>query len=118
MPIEAAVTAHLSGAAWASASRAVPLNIHAGDFGAVFMVTLSTAIGSGRTYDVEHTLDNVMKQGVSGRYMDHSTVSGETAAQDGSYTEPVAAIRLKVNGSAPAVTPGLAITMRVIQAGD
>ena len=119
MPIEAAVTAHLSGAAWASASRAVPLNIHAGDFGAVFMVTLSTAIGSGRTYDVEHTLDNVMKQGVSGRYFDHSTVSGETASQDGSYTEPVAAIRLKVNNAKASVAAvsGLTLTMRVIQQG-
>ena len=113
---EAAVTAHVSGAAWASASRAVPCDIHQSDFGLTFMVTLATAIGSGRTYDVEHTLDNVMKMGVSGRYMDHSTVSGETVAQDGSYTEPVAAIRLKINGCA-AATSGRAFTLRVIQQG-
>lgn len=113
---EAAVTAHVSGATWASASRAVPCDIHQSDFGLTFGITLATAIGSGRTYDVEHTFDNVMRQGVSGRYFDHSSVSGETAAQDGSYTEPVYAIRLKINGSAAAAS-GRAVTMRVIQQG-
>ena len=120
MPIEAAVTAHVSGTTWTSVSRAVPMNIHAADFGASFIITLSTAIGSARNYDVEHTLDNVMQAGVSGRYMDHSTVSAETVAQDGSYTEPVAAIRLKVNNAKASVAAvsGLTVTMRVIQAGD
>ena len=116
MAVDAAVTARISAAAWASASRAVPLDLLVDDFGVTFAIVLSTTIGSGRTYDVEHTLDNIMTQGVSGRYFDHSTVSGETVAQDGSYTEPVRAIRLKVNGSAAAPI-GVDITMRVIQQG-
>ena len=116
---DAAVTAHVSGTTWTSASRAVPCDIHQSDFGVTFAVTLSTALGSARSYDVEHTLDNVMKMGVSGRYFDHSTVSGETASQDGSYTEPVAAIRLKVNNAKASVAAvsGLTLTMRVIQQG-
>jgi hypothetical protein len=92
------------------------LDLYAPDFGVTFMCTLATAIGSGRTFDVEHTLDNILLQNVSGRYMDHSTVSGETVAQDGSYTEPVRAIRLKINGSAAAAS-GRAVTMRVLQVG-
>ena len=117
MPINAAVTARISGATWASATQMVPLNVHAEDFGVTFAIAYSTTIlGSGRTYDVEHTLDNIYQAGVSGRFYDHSTVSGETAIQDGSYTEPVYAIRLKINGSAAAPI-GHDVTLRVLQTG-
>ena len=115
--IDAAVTARISGATWASATRVVPLDVHASDFGVVFSIAYSTTIlGSGRTYDIEHTIDNIYRAGVSGRFVDHSTVSGETAVQDGTYTEPVFAIRLKINGSAAAPV-GHDVTLRVLQNG-
>lgn len=117
--IDAAVTAHVSGTTWTSVSRAVPLNTLVEDFGVTFAVSISTALTSGRNYDVEHTLDNIQNPNVSARYFDHSTVSAETATQDASYTEPVRAIRLKINNTKASVVAvsGLAVTMRVLQAG-
>ena len=95
------------------------MNPWAKDFGATFAVTVSTAIGSGRNYDVEHCLDDILTPGVSGRFFDHSTVLAETVTQDGSYTEPVRAIRLKINNTKASVkaVSALAVTMRIIQNG-
>jgi hypothetical protein len=92
MPTLATVTALISGSSWASASRIVPLNLYNKTFDVSLYVQQSTAVAGGAlttassmTWTVQHTFDNI---------------PGTPPVLDGSYTEPVFAVRLLMNGSA------------------
>lgn len=116
MPTLATVTALISGSSWASASRIVPLNLYNKTFDVSLYVTQSTAVSadglttaSSMTWTVQHTFDNIYDTNVSATWYDHASLSGESGieaytggpvAKDGSYTEPVVAVRILMNGSA------------------
>ncbi len=112
MPTLATVTALISGSSWASASRIVPLNLYNKTFDVSLYVQQSTAVAGGAlttassmTWTVQHTFDNIYDTNVSATWYDHSSLSGKARpgtppVLDGSYTEPVFAVRLLMNGSA------------------
>lgn len=61
-------------------------------------------------YTVEHTYDNVI-DGSTPDVFSHSTVAAQTTTKEGSYTTPIAAIRVTLASGTGAVT------LKVLQAG-
>lgn len=121
MPVIASVTAHVSNRDGSAASPTAPLNLYNEPFDVGFGLTITTAFSSASapSVTVQHTFDNIMA-GASARYFDHSSVSGVSVGRpvDGSYTEPVAGIRVVTAGSSNAANvSGQAATLRIIQSG-
>lgn len=74
------------------------------------------APGSGLTYTVEHTFDDVFAKTfnpATATWFPNATLANKTASSDGNYVVPVTAIRLNVT----AFTSG-SVTITVIQAGQ
>lgn len=121
MPLRSSVTAHTSGTTHASADSVwVPLNQYNEPFDVGFGVTLTTtALVSGSFYSVQHTFDDLFQANASARAFDHSAVSGANASQDGSYTEPVAAVRVVLRGTKASVASvsGQDATLTILQTG-
>ena len=93
-----------------NSSSVAPMNIHTAPFNVGFGVTLSGTL----TFTVQHTFDDVFSptfNPATANWFPHSVVANATAAADGNYAFPVAAIRIiGVSGSGTA-------TIRLIQAG-
>ena len=84
-----------------------------------FAVTVTAPTSGFGNYTVQHTFVNVPLLGTAAAsadaIFDHPTVSGASAAADGNYAYPVAAIRIQhVGGSAD----GNIATLTVTQAGS
>lgn len=80
-----------------------------------FGVTVTTAGSGFGSYTVQHTFINVPLLGTAAitaqDIFDHPTVSGQSAAADGNYAYPVAAIRvLQVGGSGSGNIASLTVT--------
>lgn len=56
------------------------------------------------TYAVEHTYDNVLDSSVTPVAFTHATVTGKTAAFEGTYTTPIKAMRVKTTAGTGTVT--------------
>lgn len=85
-----------------------------------FGVTVTTAGASGfGSYTVQHVFVNIPLEGTAAAsaqdIFDHPTVSGQSAAADGNYAYPVAAIRLQLVGGSGANDMA---TITVTQAGN
>lgn len=117
MPITAVVTAQVS-AGTTAISRIVPTNIMVEDFSLAFGLTVQGSAGDATlNVAVQHTFDDIYDPAVSATWFDHSTVSGRTPGSiDGSYTEPVRAVRVNVKtGTAAGVaTRGI---LKLVQSG-
>lgn len=86
------------------------LNYRGGDFN----VGIGCELSGTATYTVQHTFDNVFASGFvedDATLYTHSSLSGETSNQDGNYTNPPVACRLKIT----AHTSGT-VTMNIVQA--
>ena len=100
--------------AGASSSDPIITNQYEVPFNVGFGVTVVAAVASAPpTYSVQHTFDNV-KAGASATWFDHSEVSGQTAAIDGNYAYPVAAIRLTLTAAGSGASSA---TLKVLQTG-
>lgn len=84
-----------------------------------FGVTVTAPTSSFGSYTVQHTFVNVPLLGTAAisadDIFDHPTVSGQSAAADGNYAYPVAAIRVQVVGGS---ADGNQATITVTQAGN
>lgn len=119
--MRATVTAVASAVASAPNSRMIPTNLYNEPFDFSFGLVFATALGSGRSIAVQHTFDNpdtaTSNTGAGLTWFDNSAVSAATSNVEGSYTEPVAAVRLNVKGSAAIVSGGHVIKMTTLQTG-
>lgn len=122
MPIRAVVTiAETSAVASSRFSTMVPTNLYNEPFDLSFGLAFATALGSGRSIAVQHTLDKPDDAsdgtGTGLTWFDNSSVSAAASNVEGSYTEPVAAVRIRTKGSAAIVSGAHVIKMTVIQTG-
>jgi hypothetical protein len=78
----------------------IPVDYTQANFGIGFGCVVSGTV----TYDVQHTFDNIQDISISPTAFTHSTVTGETANQDGNYAFPIRAIRLNVTAGSGSVT--------------
>lgn len=122
MPIHAVVTiSETSAVASSRFSTMVPANLYNEPFDLSFGLAFATAFGSGRSISVQHTLDkldgatNTVGAGLT--WYDHSAVSAASSNVEGSYTEPVAAVRIRTKGSAAIVSGNHVIKFSVLQTG-
>ena len=78
-------------------SPPLPMDIKANPFSVAFVCVV--AAGSTLTYKVQSTLDDVFDPNynpATGNWIDHATVTGQSATASGNYAFPVNAIRLNV----------------------
>lgn len=73
--------------------------------GGVFNVGFGCDRASG-TYTVQHSYGGTAVN----TWFDHASVSGETSDQEGSYTTPIAAMRLKMTAAGTVVLNGVRLT--------
>jgi hypothetical protein len=117
MPIIAQVTATVSGGTTA-VSRAVPLNMYNEPFDVSFGLTVEGSAGDDTvSVAVQHTFDNIYDSAVSAVWFNHSEVTAAIVGTvDGSYTEPIAAIRANVGTGTAAGVQTKAI-LKILQTG-
>lgn len=119
MPIISTVTAFVSAGTTAE-SRIVPLNLYNEPFDVSFGLHVEASAGDTSVQcGVQHTFDNIYKEGVSAFWFDHSTVSGIDVTEapiDGSYTEPVVALRAHI-ATGTAGAPVTKAILKVVQGG-
>lgn len=115
-PTTLTVTA-ASGAA--TATNWICMDRLADDIEISFAVTVTAPTSGFGNYTVQHTFVNVPLDGTAAvsadAIFDHPTVSGQSAAADGNYAYPVAAIRLAMTGGS---ADGNQATITVTQAGS
>ena len=118
-PVTMTVTA---GSAVTTATNWLAVDRFPDDFDLSFAVAVATVGSAFGSYTVQHTFINVALEGTaavtSQAIFDHPTVSGQSAAADGSYTEPIAAIRLQLTGGSAAAASANQASITVIQTGS
>ena len=75
-----------------AASKILPSNWRSSDYKAALAIVLSS--GATLTYKVQHTLDDVQSSAVSRTWLDHDSLTAQTANADGNYAFPVKGYRL------------------------
>lgn len=68
------------------------------------VIGMGVVISGTGTYTIEHTFDDVFNPAVTPVAFPHAVLVGQVANKDGSYSFPVAAIRLNVSAVAGSVT--------------
>lgn len=116
-PTTVTVTAATSGVT--TASNWICMDRLPDDIEISFGVTVTSPTSGFGSYTVQHTFVNIPLEGTAAAsadaIFDHPTVSGASAAADGNYAYPVAAIRVQVVGGSAG---GNAATITVTQAGN
>lgn len=77
-----------------------------------FQVSMAAVVNGTLTYDIEHTLDNVLDNTITPTAFKNSTMVGQAGNKDGNYAFPVSAIRINVT----AYTSG-SVTLTILQSG-
>ena len=72
-----------------------------------FNIGLGIVVNGTITYDIEHTFDDVLAQGVTPTAFKHSSLTAQTTNKDGNYAFPIRAIR--INNTAGTGTTTLTI---------
>jgi hypothetical protein len=71
---------------------------------APFNVGIGCVVTGTATYNVEHTFDDVQNAAVTPTWFQNTALNGQTGTAQGSYSFPVAALRLNVTAGAGTVT--------------
>lgn len=112
MPVSSLQEVHASASASGISTSWIPFDVFETPFNVGFGVTISNS--GAAVFRVEHTFDNVLRQGVSAVAFIHDEISAANGKVDGNYAFGVRACRLHI----VSVSASCNIAFRVQQVGS